>query len=131
MGEPLMYRDSKGRTFEDIIQLCRDHRIKLNLTTNGSFHSPQGHSGKMFQSEEWENQTFECRLVKEWAHLLLPVLSDVKFSWNGTTTKTQELVMKHSKLDKQVLRLIACSRSTCVRLGTESDGIHRYSRSTG
>ena len=45
MGEPLMYRDSKGRTFEDIIKLCRQYNIKLNLTTNGSFHSPQGHSG--------------------------------------------------------------------------------------
>ncbi len=45
MGEPLMYRDTKGRTFEDIIKLCRDYNIKLNLTTNGSFHSPQGHSG--------------------------------------------------------------------------------------
>lgn len=45
MGEPLMYRDRKGRTFEDIINLCRENRIKLNLTTNGSFHSPQGHTG--------------------------------------------------------------------------------------
>ncbi|CAF0923850.1 unnamed protein product [Adineta ricciae] len=85
MGEPLMYRDVKGRTFEDIIKLCRDYNIKLNLTTNGSFHSPQGHS------------------VSEWAHLLVPVLSDVKFSWNGVTKKTQELVMKHSKFDRQVL----------------------------
>ncbi|CAF1294449.1 unnamed protein product [Adineta steineri] len=84
MGEPLMYRDKKGRTFEDIIKLCRDYNIKLNLTTNGSFHSPQGHS------------------VTEWAQLLMPVLSDVKFSWNGMTKKTQELVMKHSKLDKQI-----------------------------
>ena len=105
MGEPLMYRDSKGRTFEDIIKLCRDHRIKLNLTTNGSFHSPQGHSGELFPSPRLVTVTFQCALVKEWAHLLLPVLSDVKFSWNGTTTKTQELVMKHSKLDKQVRNL--------------------------
>jgi hypothetical protein len=51
MGEPLMYRDAKGRTFEDIIKLCRDYNIKLNLTTNGSFHSPQGHSGIYFISE--------------------------------------------------------------------------------
>lgn len=41
-------------------------------------------------------------LVVEWARLLVPVLSDVKFSWNGTTQATQELVMKNSKLDKQV-----------------------------
>lgn len=41
-------------------------------------------------------------LVAEWAHLLMPVLSDVKFSWNGVTKKTQEIVMKNSKIDKQV-----------------------------
>ncbi|CAF0881547.1 unnamed protein product [Rotaria sordida] len=87
MGEPLMYRDAKGRTFEDIIKLCRDYNIKLNLTTNGSFFSPQGHS------------------VTEWAHLLMPVLSDIKFSWNGSTKTTQELVMKNSKLDKQLKNL--------------------------
>jgi len=51
MGEPLMYRDGKGRTFENIIKLCRDYNIKLNLTTNGSFHSPQGHSGRYFISK--------------------------------------------------------------------------------
>jgi hypothetical protein len=32
----------------------------------------------------------------------MPVLSDVKFSWNGITKATQELVMKNSKLDRQV-----------------------------
>ncbi len=32
----------------------------------------------------------------------MPVLSDVKFSWNGITKATQELVMKNSKFDKQV-----------------------------
>jgi hypothetical protein len=32
----------------------------------------------------------------------MPVLSDVKFSWNGVTKTTQELVMKNSKIDKQV-----------------------------
>ncbi|CAF4061020.1 unnamed protein product [Rotaria sp. Silwood2] len=88
MGEPLMYRDAKGRTFEDIIKLCRDYNIKLNLTTNGSFFSPQGHS------------------VAEWAHLLMPVLSDIKFSWNGSTKTTQESIMKNSKLDKQLKNLI-------------------------
>jgi hypothetical protein len=99
MGEPLMYRDAKGRTFEDIIKLCRDYNIKLNLTTNGSFHSPQGHSGIFFTNKFLSLYSL---LVTEWAHLLIPVLSDVKFSWNGTTKTTQELVMKHSKLDKQV-----------------------------
>lgn len=50
MGEPLMYRDAKGRTFEDIIKLCCDYNIKLNLTTNGSFFSPQGHSGNLIKT---------------------------------------------------------------------------------
>ncbi|CAF0994484.1 unnamed protein product [Didymodactylos carnosus] len=87
MGEPLMYRDLKGRTFEDIIQLCHDQKIKLNLTTNGSFFSPHGHS------------------VEQWAQALVPVLSDIKFSWNSATKCTQELVMKNSKFEKQLSNL--------------------------
>ena len=100
-----MYRDVKGRTFEDIIKLCRDYNIKLNLTTNGSFHSPQGHSGmcKCFDKSHWNSLFCFLTSVSEWAHLLVPVLSDVKFSWNGVTKKTQELIMKHSKFDRQVL----------------------------
>jgi MoaA/NifB/PqqE/SkfB family radical SAM enzyme len=32
MGEPLLYQD-----FDRIIELCRLHGIRLNLTTNGTF----------------------------------------------------------------------------------------------
>jgi len=67
MGEPLLYGD-----FEKIIELCRKYEIKLNLTTNGSFP----------------------RLgVNRWAELIVPVTSDVKFSWNGAVKETYESIM--------------------------------------
>ena len=76
MGEPLLYRD-----FEKIIELCRSYKIKLNLTTNGSFP----------------------RLgVKKWAELIVPVTSDVKFSWNGATKRTYESIMRGSIWEKSL-----------------------------
>jgi MoaA/NifB/PqqE/SkfB family radical SAM enzyme len=67
MGEPLLYRD-----FKRIIVLCRETGVLLNLTTNASFP----------------------RLGAErWAELVVPVTSDVKFSWNGATQVTQESIM--------------------------------------
>jgi len=67
MGEPLLYK-----RFEDIIALCRETGVKLNLTTNGSFP----------------------RLgAKAWAKLLTPVCSDIKISWNGACKQTQEAIM--------------------------------------
>ena len=74
MGEPLLYQH-----FEEIIQLCHDYQIKLNLTTNG---------------------TFPRKGVDEWAKLLIPVLSDIKFSWNGATKETQEKIMIGSHWNK-------------------------------
>lgn len=74
MGEPLLYAH-----FEDIIQLCHAYNIKLNLTTNG---------------------TFPRKGVTEWARLLIPVTSDVKFSWNGATKETQESIMIGSRWEK-------------------------------
>ncbi|MCK6572206.1 glycosyltransferase [Myxococcota bacterium] len=67
MGEPLLYED-----FDEIIDLCRQYDVKLNLTTNGTFprHGP-----------------------RRWAERIVPVASDVKISWNGATQETQELVM--------------------------------------
>jgi len=32
MGEPLLYEH-----FEDILALCSEHDVRLNLTTNGTF----------------------------------------------------------------------------------------------
>ena len=67
MGEPLLYEH-----FEEIIALCRQHGVKLNLTTNGTFP----------------------RLGAEaWALLIAPVTSDVKISWNGAKKETQEAIM--------------------------------------
>jgi MoaA/NifB/PqqE/SkfB family radical SAM enzyme len=67
MGEPLLYED-----FEDFIELCIRHGLFMNLTTNGTFP----------------------RLGAEaWARKLVPVLSDVKISWNGATRQTQEAIM--------------------------------------
>ena len=67
MGEPLLYRD-----FDEILDLCAQYGVKLNLTTNGTF--PQ-------------------RGARAWAERIVPVTSDVKVSWNGSTKETQEKVM--------------------------------------
>ena len=74
MGEPLIYPH-----FEEIIQLCHEYKLKLNLTTNG---------------------TFPRKSPEEWSRLLVPVTSDVKFSWNGATKETQEQIMIGSKWEK-------------------------------
>jgi MoaA/NifB/PqqE/SkfB family radical SAM enzyme len=67
MGEPLLYKH-----FDDILELCREHGVKLNLTTNG---------------------TFPGKGAREWAERIVPVTSDVKISWNGATAQTQERIM--------------------------------------
>ena len=67
MGEPLLYRH-----FDEILDLCGEYGVKLNLTTNG---------------------TFPKRGAKAWAERIVPVASDVKVSWNGATKATNEKVM--------------------------------------
>ena len=67
MGEPLLYRH-----FDDIIDLCAEYGVLLNLTTNGTF--PQ-------------------RGARAWAERIVPVTSDVKVSWNGASKETQERIM--------------------------------------
>ncbi len=74
MGEPLLYHD-----FEEIIALCKEYHVKLNLTTNG---------------------TFPRRSVSEWAQLIAPVASDVKISWNGSTRETAESIMKGARFER-------------------------------
>ena len=76
MGEPLLYEQ-----FTDILDLCRRHRIKLNLTTNG---------------------TFPRLGATAWAKLIVPVTSDVKISWNGATKATHEAIMLGSQWEKVV-----------------------------
>lgn len=67
MGEPLLYEH-----FEEILNLCGEYGIKLNLTTNG---------------------TFPRLGARVWAERIVPVTSDVKISWNGATKTTQETIM--------------------------------------
>ncbi len=74
MGEPLLYRD-----FEEILNLCREFNVKLNLTTNGTF---PGYG------------------ATKWAQLIVPLASDVKISWNGATKATQEKIMIGSNFEK-------------------------------
>lgn len=67
MGEPLLYEH-----FDEIIALCEQYQVKLNLTTNG---------------------TFPRRGAKDWAERIVPIASDVKISWNGATKQTHEAIM--------------------------------------
>jgi len=67
MGEPLLYEH-----FDDILELCDQYNIKLNLTTNG---------------------TFPRFGVEAWAHKLVLRTSDVKISWNGASKTTFESIM--------------------------------------
>ncbi len=74
MGEPLLFEH-----FDEILKLCEAYKLKLNLTTNG---------------------TFPGRGATAWAEQIVPVTSDVKISWNGATARTQELVMIGTRWDK-------------------------------
>ncbi len=76
MGEPLLYED-----FDEILALCKQHGLKLNLTTNG---------------------TFPRRNAREWAERIVPVTSDVKISWNGATRETHETVMRGASWDRML-----------------------------
>ena len=76
MGEPLLYKD-----FEQIIELCKEFGVKLNLTTNG---------------------TFPIKGATSWAKLVVPITSDVKISWNGATRTTQETIMQGSNFEKGI-----------------------------
>lgn len=76
MGEPLLYKD-----FEQIIELCKEFEVKLNLTTNG---------------------TFPIKGATSWAKLVVPITSDVKISWNGATKITQETIMQGSNFKQGI-----------------------------
>ena len=73
MGEPLLYGH-----IDEVIDLCSEYGLKLNLTTNG---------------------TFPGRGARAWAERIVPVASDVKVSWNGARRKTQEAIMLGSRWD--------------------------------
>ena len=74
MGEPLVYKH-----MDEIIDLCTQYRVKLNLTTNG---------------------TFPGRGAQAWAERIVPVASDVKISWNGARKETQEAIMLGTRWEK-------------------------------
>ena len=80
MGEPLLYRD-----FEAVLDLCHEHGVLLNLTTNGTF--PGRHD------------------ARDWAERIVPVTSDTKISWNGATATTQESIMVGSRWDQMQANL--------------------------
>ena len=73
--------------------------MKLNLTTNGSFP----------------------RLgAEKWAHMLVPITSDIKISWNGACKKTQEKIMENSHWESMlanVRALVAIRDAHCASGG--------------
>lgn len=79
MGEPLLYHE-----FEEIIALCKQHGVMMNLTTNG---------------------TFPRLGATKWAEKLVPITSDVKISWNGATAATHERIMVGTNWTKVVRNL--------------------------
>ena len=94
MGEPLLYRH-----FDEIIDLCAEYGVKLNLTTNGTF--PQ-------------------RGAQRWAERIVPVTSDVKISWNGSNKNTQETVMLGSNWEtvlENIRTFIAVRDEHATRVG--------------
>ena len=74
MGEPLLFEH-----FEEIIALCSEYGVRLNLTTNG---------------------TFPRLGARAWAQRIVPVASDVKISWNGATKATHEQIMIGSRWER-------------------------------
>jgi MoaA/NifB/PqqE/SkfB family radical SAM enzyme len=76
MGEPLLYQH-----FDEILDVCREYDVYLNLTTNGT----------------WPRLGPE-----EWGVRLCPLTSDVKVSWNGSTAAVQEMIMRGSSTEKRI-----------------------------
>jgi MoaA/NifB/PqqE/SkfB family radical SAM enzyme len=80
MGEPLLYPH-----FDVFLDLCHELGLSLNLTTNGTFPSPDKHQN-----------------VEYWAKRIVPIGSDVKISWNGASEKTQNDIMLGADLSKHI-----------------------------
>ncbi|WP_372998325.1 radical SAM/SPASM domain-containing protein [Sulfurimonas sp.] len=76
MGEPLMYHD-----FDLFIEKIANSKIKLNLTTNG---------------------TFPIYGVEKWAEKLLPILSDIKISINSLNPNINEKIMPNDDTLKKI-----------------------------
>jgi MoaA/NifB/PqqE/SkfB family radical SAM enzyme len=80
MGEPLLYPH-----FDVFLDLCHELGLSLNLTTNGTFPSPDKHQN-----------------VEYWANRIVPIGSDVKISWNGASEKTQNGIMLGADLSQHI-----------------------------
>lgn len=80
MGEPLLYPH-----FDLFLDLCHELGLKLNLTTNGTFPSPN-----------------KLKSVEYWAERIVPIGSDVKISWNGASDKTQTCIMPGTNLNTHI-----------------------------
>jgi len=80
MGEPLLYP-----YFDNLLDLCHELKLSLNLTTNGTFPGPQ-----------------KDQNVEYWAKKIVPIGSDVKLSWNGATDATQSGIMIGSSLKQHI-----------------------------
>ena len=98
MGEPLLYY-----RFQSLIDLSREYSISLNVTTNGTWprFSP-----------------------RHWAEALCPITTDVKISWNGASSETQERIMPGSKFERRLEDLISF---ISVRDEIASAGLNRCS----
>lgn len=80
MGEPLLYP-----YFELFLDLCQELGLSLNLTTNGTFPSPEKHHN-----------------VEYWAKRIVPLASDVKISWNGSSDAVHREIMLGSSLAQHI-----------------------------
>jgi len=80
MGEPLLYP-----YFDHLLNLCEELGLSVNLTTNGTFPATKKY------------QTVEC-----WAKRIIPLASDVKISWNGSSEAVQEDIMKGTNLKQHI-----------------------------
>lgn len=79
MGEPLLFAH-----FEEILSLCARYKLKLNLTTNG---------------------TFPRLGARAWAEKIVPVTSDTKISWNGASGATHEAIMVGARWESVLANL--------------------------
>lgn len=80
MGEPLLYPH-----FDVFLDLCHELGLSLNLTTNGTFPSPNKEQN-----------------VEYWAKRIVPIGSDVKISWNGAAQQTQQAIMLGTHLEQHI-----------------------------
>ncbi len=76
MGEPLLYGG-----FTDLLNLLKKYKLKLNLTTNG---------------------TFPKLGAIEWAKRILPNASDVKISINGASKIMNESIMQGINFNREI-----------------------------